>query len=177
MVKIMGEVEVQGLKMGPTSYCLTSHSFNHLCRLALPEVWLIQNLPLKIKGQYHISKSCNGPIILSTYVPLHSMSISPRILEIGLFQNRTLKIQGQDHRSYSWCKTHSMHFLFLSWQSAQPFPFKIWQIECLTTHTHTKKKFPTKFDQFITITKGYSGIPTEFCSHSIHGPYFIVGTS
>ena len=71
-VKVMGEVKVESHNMGPTSYRLTSirsMSIGH----PIPEIWLFQNLTLKIQGQGHgwgqSWKSQSGCNILSTHIP------------------------------------------------------------------------------------------------------------
>ena len=107
----------------------------------VPELWLFQNLTLKIKGQGHgwghSSKSPGGSNILSTHVPFISMSIWHPIPEIQHFQNLTLKIKGQGHgsgnNSKSQCGSNilSTHIPFVPCQWALTFLsydffFKIW---------------------------------------------------
>ena len=64
----------------------------------IPELWLIQNLTLKIKGQSHgwghSSKSQCGSNILSTHTPFVPCQSALQFL-IQHFQNLTLKIKGQ----------------------------------------------------------------------------------
>ena len=63
----------------------------------IPELWLFQNLTLKIKGQGHgwghSSKSQCGSNIRSTHKFFRSMSIGPPIPEIQHFQKLTSNIQ------------------------------------------------------------------------------------
>ena len=65
----------------------------------IPELWLIQNLTLKIKGQSHgwghSSKSQCGSNILSTHIPFIPCQSALPIPEIQHFQNLTLEIKGQ----------------------------------------------------------------------------------
>ena len=71
-VQVMGEIKVESHNMGPTFSRLTSLLF-HVDRASLPELWLFQNLTLKIKGQGHgwghSSKSQGRFNILSTHIP------------------------------------------------------------------------------------------------------------
>ena len=106
----------------------------------IPELWLFQNLTLKIKGQGHgwghSSKSQHGSSIISTHIPFVACQIAPPILEIQHFQNLTLKIKGQGHgwgnSSKSQCGSNflSTRIPFVPCQSAHPFLryriFKIW---------------------------------------------------
>ena len=97
----------------------------------VPELWLFQNLTLKIKGQGHgwghSSKSLGGSNILSTHIPFISMSIWHPIPEIQHFQNLTLKIKGQGHgsgnNSKSQCGSNilSTHIPFVPCQWALTF--------------------------------------------------------
>ena len=80
-------------------HSIDSHPFNSMSIAhPIPEIWLFQNLTLKIEGQGHGLgkrwKSQSGCNILSTH-PFRSMSIGPSIPDIQHFQNLTLKIQGQ----------------------------------------------------------------------------------
>ena len=82
-----------------------SHPFRSMSiRHPVPELWLFQNLTLKIKGQGHgwghSSKSQGGSNILSTH-PFRSMSIWHPIAELKTFSKFDLEIQG----SRSWVRS------------------------------------------------------------------------
>ena len=65
----------------------------------IPELWLFQNLTLKIKGQGHgwgnNSKLQCGSDILSTHIPLVPCQSALPFLSYDFFQNLTLKLKGQ----------------------------------------------------------------------------------
>ena len=75
-VKVMGEVDIKSHSMGPTFYRpFNSMSIGH----PIPEIWLFQNLTLKIQGQGHgwgerwkSQSGCNIPSIHIPFVPCQS---------------------------------------------------------------------------------------------------------
>ena len=105
-----------------------------------PELWLFQNLTLKIKGQGHgwghNSKSQCGSNILSAHIPFIPCHTCIPFLSYDFFENLTLKIKGQGHgwghssKSQFGSNILSIHIPFVPCQSALPFPrysiFKIW---------------------------------------------------
>ena len=84
----------------------------------IPEIWLFQNLTMKIEGQGHgwgqSWKSQSGCKIPIDSHPFRSMSISHPIPEIRLFQNLTLKIQGQGHGWGERWKSQSVNYVINS---------------------------------------------------------------
>ena len=87
-------------------HSVDSHPFRSMSiRHPVPELWLFQNLTLKIKGQGHgwghSSKSQGGSNILSTHISLNSMSIWHPITELKTFSKFDLEIQG----SRSWVRS------------------------------------------------------------------------
>ena len=71
-VKVMGEVDIESHTMGWTFYRLTSFNSMSISH-PIPEIWLFQNVTLKIQGQGHgwgeCWKSQNGCNILSIHIP------------------------------------------------------------------------------------------------------------
>ena len=129
-VKVMGEGNVESLKVGVTSYrlaCLSFHDNQPFQSWAAsfskfdPEnprsrSWVRWTLKVTTWLQHSIDSH-----------PFHSMSIGHPIPEIRLFQNLTLKIQGQGHgwgerwKSQSGCNILSTHMHFVPCQPALPF--------------------------------------------------------
>ena len=79
----------------------------------IPQLWLFQNLTLKIKGQGHrwghSSKSQCGSNILSTHIPFISCQSGIPFLSYD-FQNLTLKIKGQGQMSIMFINYRSRQF-------------------------------------------------------------------
>ena len=106
----------------------------------IPELWLFENLTLKIKGQGHgwghSSKSQCGSNILLAHIPFIPCQSGIWFLSYDFFQNLTLKIKGQfhgwGHSSKLQCGSNilSAHILFIPCQSDIRFLsydfFKIW---------------------------------------------------
>ena len=122
-------------------HSVDSHPFRSMSiRHPIPELWLFQNLTLKIKGQGHgwghSSKSQGGSNILSTHIPFIPCQSALPFLSYDFFQNLTLKFEGQGygwgHSSKSQCGSNilSTHIPFVPCQLALPFLkysiFKIW---------------------------------------------------
>ena len=83
-------------------HSIDSHPFDSMSiGLPIPEIWLFQNLTMKIQGQGHgwgqSWKSQSGCKILSTHIPFVPCQSAIPFLRYDFFQNLTLKIQGQDH--------------------------------------------------------------------------------
>ena len=79
-------------------HSIDSHPFHSMSiSHPIPEIWLFQNLILKIQGQGHgwgqSRKSQSGCNILLTNIPF--VSIDPSFSKISNFLNLTLKIQGE----------------------------------------------------------------------------------
>ena len=118
-----------------------SHPFCFMSiRHPFPELWLFQNLTLKIKGQDHgwgqSSKSQCGSNILLTHIPFFPCQSGIPFLSNNYLQNLTLKIKGQvhgwGHSSKSQCGSNilSTHIPFVPCESALPLLrysiFEIW---------------------------------------------------
>ena len=106
----------------------------------IPQLWLFQNLTLKIKGQGHrwghSSKSLCGCNILSTYIPFLPRQsgipfLSYDFLKIWPWKSR-VKAMGEVTLQRSQCGSNilSTHIPFVSCQSGIPFLslgfYKIW---------------------------------------------------
>ena len=101
-VKVMGEVKVWSHNVSLTFYRLTSLSFHvNQPSHSIPEIWLFQNLTLKIQGQGHGRgerwNSLHGFNILSTHIPFVPCQSALPFLRYSIFKILTLKIQGQGH--------------------------------------------------------------------------------
>ena len=103
--KVMGEVKVES-HMGPTFSRLASLSF-HVNRASIPELWVFQNLTLKIKGQGHgwghSSKSQCGSSILLTHIPFVPCQSAIPFLRCSIFKMWPWKCRVKV--KWSWCCT------------------------------------------------------------------------
>ena len=122
---------------------IDSHPF---CSMSIghpiPELWLFQNLTLKIKGQGHgwghSAKSQCGSSIPSTHIPFVPCQSALPFLRYSIFKiwpwKSRVKVMahGWGHSSKSQCGSNilSTHIPFVPFQSALPFLrysiFKIW---------------------------------------------------
>ena len=113
-------------------HSVDSHPFRSMSiEHPVPELWLFQNLTLKIKGQGHgwghSSKSQGGSNILSTHIPFIPCQFGIPLLSYDFFQNLTLKFKGQGygwgHSSKSQWGSNilSTNIPFVPCQSALPF--------------------------------------------------------
>ena len=111
-------------------HSVDTHPFRSISiRRPFPELWLFQNLTLKIKGHGHgwghSSKSQGGSNILSTHIPFIPCQSGIPLLS-WLFENLTLKFKGQGHgwghSSKSQCGSNiqSTHISFVPCQSGIP---------------------------------------------------------
>ena len=96
-------------------YSIDSHPFNSMSiGHPIPEIWLFQNLTLKIQGQGHgwreRWKSQSGCNILSTYIPFVPCQSALPFMRYSIFENFTLKIQGQGQMTMTLHNYRSRQF-------------------------------------------------------------------
>ena len=110
------KVIVQDHTVGSTSL-IDSHLFDSMSiSPPISDIWLFQNLTLKIEGQGHgwgqSSRSRNGSNILSTHIPIipcrPSHSLNTVISKCDLENPRSMS------SSHSWPSIQPMHSLFIS---------------------------------------------------------------
>ena len=91
-VKVIGEGKVESHNMDPTFYRLTSLFNSMSIGHPIPEIWLFQNLTLKIQGQGHSWgqswKSQSGCNILSTYIAFFPCQSALTFLRYSIFKGQ-----------------------------------------------------------------------------------------
>ena len=134
----MGAVDIESYKMGPT---IDSHPFNIMSiGHPIPEIWLFQNLTLKIQGRGHGWGALESHKVGVTSYQLTSLSfhVNWPFHSWQHFQNLTLKIQGQgqmtmmshNYRSRQFHRTWYQWYKSLQWFQSYGFR-KVWPKCCL----------------------------------------------